>query len=67
MAFSVLESVMDPGRDHDLCISHVGAAASSTEKSELGKRNTAGRGLEDPLSQVLCRETDRGPEREGLP
>lgn len=38
MASSVLESVMDPGRDHDLCISHVGAAASSTEKSELWQK-----------------------------
>ena len=44
---SVLESVMDPGRSHDLGISHVGAAASSTEKCGT----QAGRGLAFVSSQ----------------
>lgn len=60
MAPSVLESVMDPGRSHDLSISHVGAAASSTEKSVEHKLDEA---LKTHLSQALYRETDRGPER----
>lgn len=58
---SVLESVMDPGRSHDLGISHVGAAASSTEKCGT----QAGRGLEDPLVPgTLQRNRQKG---EGLP
>ena len=32
---------MDPGRSHDLGISHMGAAASSTEKSVEHKLNEA--------------------------
>lgn len=64
MAPSVLESVMDPGRSHDLGISHVGAAASSTEKSVEHKLDEA---LKTHLSRHFTEKQTEAQKGEGLP
>lgn len=58
----VLESVEDPGSDHDPA-NHVGAAASSTDMSGSGSGiPEAGKASETSLSRLL---TDKGTEAKG--